>query len=64
MERSQMREANYDRDEMLARAAIMAARIDHRDCTANRKQMSDYRSLVAEINSLTDSDMELALLAR
>jgi hypothetical protein len=59
-----MIEAKVEREDLIARAAIMAARPDRESCGHHQRQVRAYRSLVAEINALTDSDMELALLSR
>lgn len=63
MEQTITREAKSDRDEMLARAATLATQTNRDACKAYDVKVRAYRSMVAEVNALTDSDMELALLA-
>lgn len=59
-----MRDSKLERDEILARAAMLVARPPRDLCIAHQREVRAYRTLVAEVNALTDSDMELALVTR
>lgn len=63
MERSLLNDAVAQYDEAVQRVADQT-RHDRQTCEARQARFAAYRGLVAEVNAITDSEMEMALLAR
>ena len=59
-----MHDATETKEEVFRRARSHARRETPASCVAKQDRVRFYRGLVANVNAATDTEMDLALLAR